>query len=1178
MQESPGDRSSQPWPPSLVEWAFQALPGSLEGEDLARLEILRLKWERARLKALAGSAPEKGIQALVLLSRHDWHPALREEARRTAGEILDRLSLEEVREVAGLILESAQLRLAEQEDLPPPERVEALLLEADQVARVRERLARLEEALGRDDKARRREARRTLSRLASMERRLRDQADEARILERLEKTLGVGPWTWFSRVTFFGLLLLLVLLFLDLFVTLPPSRKAALDWTDTGICFLLLLEFGLRLWAAPRKGRWFLRHFLTDFVPALPFALLLPSPPPRAAARAKVEDGMEFLVRSVRLFRIPVYARYVRFLKPIVGVLRILLFWVRGMDRIVLSMAHVLNRQIVFFENRPPREESAGPGGEGESLQEKISHHFERLSTEMRRKAAPGLLDALERTVEAGASKDGRAGTLPVEEGRTLWGGPRVLRAEELVLALETLTPEKVEERLPPSALRGLARFLALLDIPLLRRLPLLRAVAGAPAGAPPAQRVARAGRALGALGRMVVARLTDWADLGGVVTAPQILNRIATAMIRSTQRPAVRLLLFGCLFLLAKLFFEAILSMDLDQTGVGKFLNRFVGTPLLVLGGVCLVILVLGRWLKRLAGEASERLLRASESRFANLLELLRRRKEREDLAELVHRVCAGGKAEEEELARQVRAALDELRRGGGLPGEEPVSTRARKLALLLLDFQDGALLHKTDTKTVEQFLSHPDLWSLRYVHLALGKREERRLSRLDLESGRILSGPFLWFDLATQALALKVARLCGSYNLHLLPLDRIDKASPEEREAHRALLEGREGLRTEPGSGLRFQGSFFHVLHFLSPDPVLTAEVEEVYGNEVVRRLQADRRRLIREVFGVRPLGRLPLEKRSFNPLTFYFRHLGSGRFFLLPFKLLWGVILALWAVGKLAARSAREILDPRLRRAEDRVDTSAPFPVAQRKLRRMKKPLLLEAILLACRVDPSYLGLSPAGEDLEGIHPWRSDLELALPTPPELARVEQVRRETAQRLLYFPTFLESWKEAPREGTWEFRRLLSAFAMDEQGLARLASAPGRERAWIEAALAEEETIPPGCLPPPPGGVPGRASARGLKALLAAHPELPRRARARLKRAWRRNLGDLRTLCLALENAEGRDPASLARTLAERLLEETPLWRERWETLQAVLALIVRDLRHHEEILYLLGEYGETG
>ena len=47
------------------------------------------------------------------------------------------------------------------------------------------------------------------------------------------------------------------------------------------------------------------------------------------------------------------------------------------------------------------------------------------------------------------------------------------------------------------------------------------------------------------------------------------------------------------------------------------------MATPLLVLGGVCLAILWLGRWLKRIAGEAAESLKRTSEAHFIGLLEL---------------------------------------------------------------------------------------------------------------------------------------------------------------------------------------------------------------------------------------------------------------------------------------------------------------------------------------------------------------------------------------------------------------------------------------------------------------------------------------------------------------------------------------------------------------------------
>ena len=81
--------------------------------------------------------------------------------------------------------------------------------------------------------------------------------------------------TWFSRLTFWLLVLLLGLLIVDVFVPETSGFKQALRWIDTGICLVFLWEFVWRLALAPRRRWWFLRHFLTDFVPALPFALLM---------------------------------------------------------------------------------------------------------------------------------------------------------------------------------------------------------------------------------------------------------------------------------------------------------------------------------------------------------------------------------------------------------------------------------------------------------------------------------------------------------------------------------------------------------------------------------------------------------------------------------------------------------------------------------------------------------------------------------------------------------------------------------------------------------------------------------------------------------------------------------------------------------------------------------------
>ena len=130
-------------------------------------------------------------------------------------------------------------------------------------------------------------------------------------------------------------------------------------------------------------------------------------------------------------------------------------------------------------------------------------------------------------------------------------------------------------------------------------------------------------------LGRRIAYRLEAWreralffADTHGILTGPQILDRVATAMVNASKRPAVRLLLFGGLFVLVRLLVG-------EQNTVGQFLERFVATPLIVLGAVCLAFLSLGRWLKRLAGEASETLERTSEAHFIGLLELIKQREE---------------------------------------------------------------------------------------------------------------------------------------------------------------------------------------------------------------------------------------------------------------------------------------------------------------------------------------------------------------------------------------------------------------------------------------------------------------------------------------------------------------------------------------------------------------------
>src|SRR5262249_23320538 len=148
------------------------------------------------------------------------------------------------------------------------------------------------------------------------------------------------------------------------------------------------------------------------------------------------------------------------------------------------------------------------------------------------------------------------------------------------------------------------------------------------------------------------------------------------------------------------------------EHNAFGEFLKRFVATPLVVLGAVCLVLLLLARWLKALAGEASLALQRTSEAHFLSLLELGKLRHEQTDARFLARRVLGS-----EQRAPSLQSAMRAARDGHLAPG----ATRAERLdldsmTLLYLHYLDGGILHASDTKTTEQLLANLALQDVRY------------------------------------------------------------------------------------------------------------------------------------------------------------------------------------------------------------------------------------------------------------------------------------------------------------------------------------------------------------------------------------------------------------------------------------------------------------------------------
>ncbi|MBL4845815.1 MAG: hypothetical protein JKY65_09830 [Planctomycetes bacterium] len=1144
----------------MFDWAFEALPPFLDPNGQGDLEQIRSRWEGALLERL--SKGDDDLFVLVALEGRTWHASLSQRVQALRDERLAGLDRPACIRFGEAALESGLLRIAEVEEAEPEACVGLLTRERERVLVARDRLAAALEAEGvaKSDSA----GKVLVRRLGRLARRLHNEADEALLVHRLEGRFGRTWVRLFSRFTFGCLILLLALLFAGLFTAPGSQVDQALLWIDTGICFVFLWELAVRVAFAPRRHVWFARHFVTDFLPSLPFGLLVILATPAGAAGT---FGAEFWVRTVRVARFPAFARYVRFLRPLVVFVRLVLFAIRGMDRLVPQLRPILNRDIILFE---PEVDPVEVEDTGEGFAHEVTHAFIRLPEAMRREEAPRLVATVTAQIEAALAEGlGDVFTVPaLAEGV----GTPAMRAETAIAVLETLRAEDVERILPRETLATLGRLLKVSNVPPIRWLPFLGPLVRASRGSTSADRIAHAARGLAGYCATAISWARSWADLTGVLTAPQVLDRIATLLVKSTQGPALRLLLFGGLFLLLKLGFE-IASEDM-HSWVGEFLDKFVATPLLVLGSVCLALLLLAHWTKHLAGQASEELVLASEARYGNLLELQRSHEEDTVVAEVARCVLLEDPDEREALQAAMRRGLCELR--GEPDGVGGVSVQARQLTLLLLDSMDGAPLHSTDTKASQQFLGHPDLWSLRHEHLAMGRVELERLKTLDLDNAGIFSSSCFWFNMLTYATSVKVARLLTTYNLHLIPPESWEAATGPEQARHLSLVDGTGRLQAKPSDDLPFRTAYFHVLHFLGTNKLWLEETERDYGADVARRLREDRRRLIRELFGTRALHRLPLEQRTLNLLEVYQANVGAGRMLFLPLKLFTTWLRLVGAMARLAAQSVRELLDPRVDLSRV-LDNEAAFFVARRKLRRMKKPLLLEAIRLLARVDPRYLDLEEGGA--EGHHEalWLRDLHLALVTPSERDEVEALRERSATRLIYLPGFLESWAEAPAVGTRSRRRLCASFAMDEGGVASFAVAQQRAQAWY--ASAQRGHI----IEPPAGGLPraksGRlAAGRGLKALLKFLGATTWRERRRLKRALARDVGDLRVVCAAFGKAAPELPTKVALRLAAEQAAGAESFLRRQGTLRAIVVLLVADLLQHERLVWQVGGYEGQG
>ncbi|MDX1607414.1 MAG: hypothetical protein R3202_14575, partial [Candidatus Competibacterales bacterium] len=295
--------------------------------------------------------------------------------------------------------------------------------------------------------------------------------------------------------------------------------------------------------------------------------------------------------------------------------------------------------------------------------------------------------------------------------------------------------------------------------------------------------------------------------------------------------------------------------------------------------------------------------------------------------------------------------------------------STIAERVYLLYREYLGTAPLHHSSRRTTDQFLGNPCLATLTRRLLAGDRRMRKQLRVLDLAGGGSLGGPALWFNIITLAVAERTGRLVDEYNRRVLTLAerRSLPAADPRRRRFEAWLGARQGQTpTAPPPADEVITGAFTALDFLTQAPRRQEAIAARFGADVAAALAADRRRLIREVFGTLPYYTRPLAERAVNPYRLYWDYLGGGRVFLLPLILArFGLRLA--ARGWTAFRQMlRELLHPHLRPPPLAEHQFAGYEVALRKINRMRKPLFLAAARLRARVDVEYLGLPLPGSD--------------------------------------------------------------------------------------------------------------------------------------------------------------------------------------------------------------------
>lgn len=1191
--------------------------------------VALMEVEECSLRWLGGGVPGEGaevdeLEAQAADARAELRRAL---ARQMAEEAVDG----ELRGVmTGRMVDLADDTILMTGESTASECAQALALVADAFAW---HLQQIEVAPGQDRS-------RLVRRVGRVERELVEQ----RLQVRLEERFGAGKVALWERAVVGSILVVLGLLAVEVLQVLGLIRvpELPLKIIDTSICAFLLVDFSVKLGFVSRRRLWLRRHLWTDLLPAVPFGLFAPSD--------GLAGGAGQASRMLRLLRLARLGAYLRALRPLIWLVRAVGFLLRGLDRVVRRHARALEREVIVFptpaEQREPWRSAADQRRGVVALRRAVDTAF----MERHEGADPGGRAALEGSRAAVLERAlGRSGSLePQDRGRPRGQLPL---AETLLRRLSSVTGEELEESLGESTVSRLGRAARLVSRSPLRWAPGLGSWSAPDAlGAPAAEHVARCLHRIAEGLHRALGRVFWWADLHGTLTPGEVVGRIGAALVARTARPAVRLLLFGVPFLGLQLAFAALDSAgdaELRSFAVIRLINGVVGQTFAVLGGVCLVLLAIGAWLQRIARDTTTFHEKVARAQFLHLTDSLKARSHADDAGFLCDRVfaperrLAGADSTVAEAdGERFHATLHGfLRRGEPVVSEGGSFDPVARTVLLYRDQLDGALLAHTDTRATSQLLGNLAINRLSQASGRVSAQRLRWMQSLDLERRRTLvRGPYLWFHAISRSLESRAARLIVEYNANAIPRADWSRASEVERAGHRRWLEGgaapvprgqagerRADRGVRPAQATKSElTTAFTALHFLDDHARRDEEVTRRFGEEVAVKMRADRRALVRSVFGTYPLHLLPLESRVLNLRSLYEEWLQGGRVLLLPLRTIaFGARMLVRGARRLV-RAVGAIRNPGVA-LEAGPEHEAGFDVAARKIQRMRGPAAIAALELRAILDPEYHGWCLTGAvDLAcaEVHgggaagewgaSWAAlDAEYLGASPATVRRVASLQRRAGRGIVRLNRALEDGLGArlaallgtdPRSDPEAFRALHVVVHGDLHGV--------RSALFGEAILVE--SIVDGAL----HGV-RRAAARprlrlrlsflrwwrsgGAQRVLRAALEAGavdrrdkvagdtgdprwrrRQARRRLRRsAWRVVASDADGARACLRSALSRGEPARAAASEQRLadaLRHPSRVTEQLVTLRATQSLTLLDLRSYRRQVWRLGRYGEEG